>query len=71
MQMNELSAEVARLKAVIQDRESAFPAGQVDPADEELAELRGQLAAAKEEYKACSARCTTRDIQPVVVFTPE
>jgi hypothetical protein len=53
LQMNVLSAEIAKLKAVIRDRESSFPAGEVDRDDEELLQLRGQLRGLKDEYKLC------------------
>lgn len=59
LQINELSHEVTKLKAVILDRESAFPAGQVDSTDEELSDLRAQLLAAKQEYKECNTRWAT------------
>lgn len=54
--MNELSQQVAKLKAIVKDRESSFPEGCEDPHDEELLELRSQLLAAKDEYKECSTR---------------
>lgn len=62
--MNDLSHEVTQLKAVIKDRESAFPEGEEHTTDEELCELRSQLLAAKHEYKECSARYITLRLTP-------
>jgi hypothetical protein len=56
LQLNEMSHKVAKLKAVIKDRESAFPEGQVDATDQELCSLRTQLLAGKQEYKNCTTR---------------